>query len=552
MCGLERLRGTQAALNKIGVLTVTAPPAASPGPVNVKVIQPDGTPIFNPLAFSYGPTLMFLNGDTAAPGGGGVSDIVGIGLPTDPSQIQVTVGGKVASIVSANVANFYGVTFPFSYPFPAVDVKVTLPPGTGDDDIQVRTAAGSATMSKAIHHFQNVTDYPSSHSFQAILLDHKRNQLYLSAGDHIDVFSLTARQFLSPITPPAVNGLKSFQGMALTPDGAELLVTNFPDGSLALINPDQPSSARAVQLIAPGSFGNPGPERVATTNTGKAFVESKSFSESGCGGTVYEVDVSTLQVTALNYLANGFCIQPEGFPIAASADGSKVLVSTKASAPQEIAIYDAATKAWVTNSAVLSNFGSNAAVSIDGAAFATGSSIVDSTTDLLGSLAWQDVFESNVGSSLPLEKVPDGGSLVYVPYPRWVDIFDVRHGALIHRLTLTEQLRQVTDSMAVDSYGTNIYLITNRGLTIVQLSSAPLAIGNVTPAAGPVGTNVRIHGSGFQPMTTVTLNGVPVTATFVDSNTLQMIIPSTRGSVRITVTNPAGESYALDDAFTAQ
>jgi len=61
------LRGTGAALGQAGVLTVTTPPSAQPGPVNIKVIEPDGTPIFNPLAYSYGPFPMFVDGDTATP-----------------------------------------------------------------------------------------------------------------------------------------------------------------------------------------------------------------------------------------------------------------------------------------------------------------------------------------------------------------------------------------------------------------------------------------------------------------------------------------------------
>ena len=117
----------------------------------------------------------------------------------------------------------------------------------------------------------------------------------MSAGDHIDVFSLSSRQFVSPFTPPALNGSKSFHGMALTPDASELIAANYPDGSVALINPDQPASATAVQIIPPGTFGNPGPENVVTTKTGKAFIESKEADVEGCAGAVaYELDLSTL------------------------------------------------------------------------------------------------------------------------------------------------------------------------------------------------------------------------------------------------------------------
>ena len=75
----------------------------------------------------------------------------------------------------------------------------------------------------------------------------------------------------------------------------------------------------------------------------------------------------------------------------------------------------------------------------------------------------------------------------------------------------------------------------------------------VNESRGQVSTKVTVHGSGFQNGTVVTGNGSPVATTFLDPNTLQAIIPSlTAGSVQITVSNPAGETYSLDNAFTVQ
>jgi hypothetical protein len=177
-------------------LSVTAPSSSQAGPVDVKLITPDGAQSYNPLDFSYGPSLLFVNGDTSTPSGGTSSYITGLGLPQDPTQIQVTVGGRTANVVTAVAAPFYGVYWPFAYPYPAVELKITLPPGSGDEDLVVTTSTGFSTLPKAIHYVQSVTDYASSDVFQSILLDRPRNQRYLSAGDHIDVFSLTTSQFL--------------------------------------------------------------------------------------------------------------------------------------------------------------------------------------------------------------------------------------------------------------------------------------------------------------------------------------------------------------------
>jgi hypothetical protein len=194
----------------------------------------------------------------------------------------------------------------------------------------------------------------------------------------------------------------------------------------------------------------------------------------------------------------------------------------------------------------------------------TGSGLLDTKANLLGYLAWQDVFQSpGPFPSLGLEKLSDGGSLVYIPYanytsfsttyPGFVDIFDVNHGAHLRRINLSEEVQSVTDAMAIDAYGQNIYLITNAGLTVVKMNAAPLAIGGVTPASASVGAKVTLSGSGFQSATAAKVNGVSATATFVNANTLQFVVPSiAAGSVQLTVTNPSGETYSLDNAFTAQ
>ena len=361
-------RVTQASLGAGGTLSVTAPALSQPGPVSIKIIEPDGVQTFCPLLFSYGPGLMFVNGDTASPNGGATSDIIGVGLPSIASQIQVTVGGKNAGIVSVTTPPIFtlSVSDYEAYPYPALDIKVALPPGSGDEDVVVTTPAGSTTLPKAIHYVQSVTDYPSSDVFRAILLDRSRNQLYLSAGDHIDVFSLTTNQFLSPFTPPSLNGPKLFHGLALTPNGSQLLAANFSDGSVALIDPDQPSSATAVQIIAPS--GNNGPEYVATTNTGEAFIQPSN----NTANVFYQLNLTSLQVSTVPSPTTGTVL------LSASGDGSKVLMTTQGY-PEGVGVYDSASKQWSTYVGLLNNLGNSATVSQNGSVFAVGSGMVDST-----------------------------------------------------------------------------------------------------------------------------------------------------------------------------
>jgi hypothetical protein len=308
-----------------------------------------------------------------------------------------------------------------------------------------------------------------------------------------------------------------------------------------------------VQIVPVGTSGNP--YNVVTTNTGQAFIEPTY--PNGGTATIYELNLTTLAVTAITNIP--FFSIAGASPMAASADGSKVLL-TDYGFPEDVAVFDSASGIWSVNGnngpgTILNNLGSNAAASFNASVLGTGAAFVDASADVTGYLAWQDVFEANLnyGALLPLEKIPDGGSLAYFPYAGWVDIFDVNHGALLRRFSLAEQIQNVTDAMAVDAYGQNVYLITNAGLTIVQFANAPLALGSVAPGAGSAGTTVTLSGSGFQVATTVTVGGTAATSTFVNANTLQVVIPSvSAGPVQIAVSNPSGNSYSLDNAFTVQ
>jgi spore coat protein U-like protein len=101
--------------------------------------------------------------------------------------------------------------------------------------------------------------------------------------------------------------------------------------------------------------------------------------------------------------------------------------------------------------------------------------------------------------------------------------------------------------------GTKMFLISDSGITIAQLSEAPLSVASVSPATAPQGTQVRVRGSGFENGVALTFGTSEAIATFVDQNTLLTTVPPiSPGPVRVTVTNPNGHTYSLDVAFTLQ
>jgi len=69
----------------------------------------------------------------------------------------------------------------------------------------------------------------------------------------------------------------------------------------------------------------------------------------------------------------------------------------------------------------------------------------------------------------------------------FVDLFDVKHGQQQLRVVLKEQLKNVWDNLTINPAGDQIFVITDAGLTMIQLDTAPLAVGSITPLAGAAG-----------------------------------------------------------------
>jgi hypothetical protein len=133
-------------------------------------------------------------------------------------------------------------------------------------------------------------------------------------------------------------------------------------------------------------------------------------------------------------------------------------------------------------------------------------------------------------------------------------IFDVNHGDLKDWVALPSPIAVGTHVLTMDDVGQHLFALSSSGLNVIDFTFAPLSISYVQPSSGPasVGTLVTIRGSGFQSASQVLFNGKALATTFVDSQTLSVILPATNpGPMQVSVKNINGEVYALDDGFTA-
>jgi hypothetical protein len=395
--------------------------------------------------------------------------------------------------------------------------------------------------------------------------------VYLSTANHVDVFSLASTSFLSPITVPTINSLVQLGGMGLSPDGSSLLVTNFADGSVAIVNPDNPASSQVVPIVAPaGSTAwDQGPQSVAVSNTSKALINvagsaygfpslrrkvkspGKASSSNGSSPPAgfWELDLSTMTATPVTApLEGGSSIGT--LSLKASDDGSKVCFSGEY---QPLSFYDSATDTFtqgpgqggpwecaIGGSGIASNNGEDTLPAVSDLALHVNGAI--SLTDY----DYYSLFTASSYNATGL-LVDATGALVYQPFVDEIVIFDGHTGQLRERIAMPSKIEQISNgALARDTTGTQIFAITASGLTVIQLDTLPLGIGSVATA----GSTWTIFGTGFTQGTTVSADGTNLNATFANSQTLQVVsAPDLNTVEEITLSNANGYSYTISAAY---
>ncbi len=551
-----------ASISNDGNLTFTSPQSSISGPVNLKYLFPDGSQLFAPKYFSYGVTPQYAVFSGSSPDGGAHSQLIGYGLPLDAGGGTLTIGGRTAAITSTA-----GPGAPVSgQPFPSSLLEYNFPSGTpGFADIEVQTPSGIGTLPHAIYYAKSVKEYTSPDTLNAMLFDTKRNQLYLAAGDHVDVFSISANQFTTPLNPATLGNTKQFSGLALTPDGSELLVTNLLDGSLAVLNPDSPSSTYAIPINP--AYNSPyqgcvvGPLSVVATSDQQAFVTTGSLPVNRCStlGLLYVVN---LQSKAVSQPSANSCLGTFAPPLtdasslSASTNGDYVVIDGTGGG-ESSCVYSAQADTYTSIPFV----GISMQISGDANVLSNGPRFAYISGNLLGQLAlpnalFPDSLGSGNGSGPGVYSQPvfnASGSLYFKPFSNYFEIEDVSHQRLLMRFSLVQTIQNRVVPIAVDSGGRYVFLITGKGLTVVDLGAAPLAIGHLNVQTATQGTQLAIRGSGFDSTMTATIGGVPAATSINDENTLTLTVPATAsGPQDIVLTRGDNAKYTLENGLVVQ
>jgi hypothetical protein len=256
-------------------IQASSPPSVSNGAVNLTAYFQNRWLALAPDAFSYGPQILQIIPGAGSNAGGDAVQIYGYGFGSDPTKITVKLGGAGAAVQKVeNVTNIApSLALDASYPFSIERITLQTPPGTsGKAAVFVSTPAGSTTAAKSFQYLQSVQVHSKPGDFKFLIYDQTRQRIDLTNIDHVDVFDLQQNIFLPPIEPPggppADAGLR---GLALTPDGSQLIVADFGAQSIYLLDPVK-GTGTTVPVGGVAGFTNSGPARVAATSLQTVFV----------------------------------------------------------------------------------------------------------------------------------------------------------------------------------------------------------------------------------------------------------------------------------------
>jgi hypothetical protein len=518
-----------------------------------------------------------------ASSGGDTVEIYGYGFGSDPGKVTVNIGGVAATVQS--VQNLAGLASALAldatYPFSLERISVRTPAGpAGKADVSVNSPAGGATAGKAFQFLQSVQFYAKPGLYKFIAYDQKRQWLYLSNIDHVEVFDLATQQYRAAIEPPGGPPPNAgLRGLAVAPDGSLLVVADFGAQNVYLLDPDA-GTGTIVPVGGVAGFLNSGPARVAATSAQSVFV--------GLTGEGVEGACSAC-LGQLNLAVSPPVIQPAPQPevtsltgaplLQANAAGDHVFVAFGASPGGPLALWQASSPNQFTVAGANSS-ATDIGASADGSIFAvqSGSGVEVHAQDL--SLATvpvaAELAQIPARHTVPGITLHPSGALIYQPFltgapgnpgvQGGIDILDAHSGVLRLRIFLAQQFMTDIDGLhgsflATDENGQRLFAITspdgtpqNSGVTVLQLAKVPLGIGTLSPASGVAagGIAVTIRGSGFVSGATVSIGGKSVTATFKDANTLTIVTPNTSaGAQQVRIQNPDGEVVSLDAAFAA-
>src|SRR6202795_5219584 len=490
-------------------MEVRSPASAVSGGVNLTAYFSNGWIAAAPDGFSYGPNVAAILPNAGASTGGDTVYLLGGGFGSSTGGITVKIGGQSGTVQKVESLPTFSAALSLdaSYPFPIERITLTSPSGTaGKADVSLTTPAGNITLAKSFQYLTARQTYANPSLYKFILYDQGRQQLYLSATDHVDVFDLNAQVFRSPLAPPP-NGPPpnaGLRGMALTPDNTQLIVADFGAQNVYLINPDGgPNIGSNFFVGGVAGFLKCRPSRVAATSAQSVFVglSGEGGTSNACNNCLGQMNLTAFPPT----------FEPAPQPQVTSITGAPLLQADHSGDAVYLAFASApggpvaSWSATAPNSFTVStakDFSTDLTAAFDGTMFAIRSG---GTTEIRGA----DLTLAALPASAELETIPNrvavpgaalhpSGALLYDPFldgpppaappatgiHGGVDIRNAHNGRLRMRVYLPEPFAMLSADvdglhgtfLTLDENGQRLFALTTSGVTVLWASSVALRI----------------------------------------------------------------------------
>ncbi|HEV2395826.1 MAG TPA: IPT/TIG domain-containing protein [Candidatus Sulfotelmatobacter sp.] len=444
-----------------------APPATTGGPADFTVVLPDSSLRIMPENFSYGPTIIEVSPNAATAEGGSEGILFGYGLGQQTGDVQVTIGGQSATVTQ--LLTNASPTFP--YPFPMEAVFFTVPPGsTGQTaDVKITTADGSATASGSFQYVAADQPYPlAGASLMEGTYDSIRGVLYFTDRAQLDVFSPAGGQWLTPISIPNASASTRLYGVALSPDGNTLAISDAGNASIYVLNPSSPQSVKSFDVSEQQSGYEPG--GLTVTNSG--IVYYASFNTPGGNGftAFHKLNTANGSITDFSQIEDVGQNGDDSFiRVLLSPDGSHVYLNENGDAWTLDTGDDSLTEALQVS---IDEGLVEMAVSADGSTLLTSNFLTDSNLGAQTQVAYVD---RDVWFPIAVygEKLSSDGTSLFQPLTNGLDVLDGTTGLLRYRVALPIQIANVYDALAVDNADGLLFAITPTGVAKIDLTTLP-------------------------------------------------------------------------------
>ena len=452
----------------------TSPPGNA-GPVDVYTFVADGGMQVLPEAFSYGPTILEVTPNTATAEGGGTGSIYGYGFgPTNsgtiPAGLQVAING-----VATQVTAFSGCAYPVSpAPFPLQSIAYVIPAGVSGTavDVSVTTSAGSATAAGALTYLGPIQQFhlPGATLAQGIYDPH-RDVYYFTDATEVRVFSRSQRQWLAsiPITPPP-GTTENLWGIALSPDGSKLAVSDATAGAIYVLDPSNPASVQTF-IVGSRGFYISNPCGLAISDAGNVYYMVFGPDINGGIDQFFKLDTNTGDIHDYGLDGPGRNWEDAYLRNAITSDNAAVFLDEDG----EVFRIDTATDQW---SYAPDGFGCcygnyELALSSNQTQLTATDYIYDSDLNGESYYALNDREVLNIAYVYGAKLSPDG-RLLFQPSLNGIDVLDGSLGNLRTRISLPVALSPNYDALVIDTSDNVLIAITGQqgdGIAIIDLTS---------------------------------------------------------------------------------